>query len=157
MNILKNNISKRRPVNLFYLELIISLLFFIISGAVILKVFAAADNNSRLSYEKENAIVCAQSIAEVYSETGNAVETLSTVVGDNVVICEGEDKYMLTLDDKFHSADDGRIILRATEEREKKVSGNLSHLSISFVSDNTELFSFVCSAYISDGGKANEE
>ena len=63
--------STERPLNLFFIEMIISLLFFSISGAVILSVFAGADKKSRAGETLESIIVFSQSVAEVYSLNGD--------------------------------------------------------------------------------------
>lgn len=155
MNTLKTVSIKRRSVNLFFTELIIALLFFSISGAVILQVFAAADKKARLSAEKENAMICAQSIAEVYSESGNAEETLKTVFSQDVQFDESGGTYSLKLDDKCRQSVDGKINAEITETRETTLSGELSRLSILFTNDGGELYSLDCSAYIPLGGGTN--
>ena len=152
MNILKFIGKKRRPVNLFYMELIIALLFFIVSAAVILKVFATADRKSRLSSVKENAMICSQSIAEVYSENGNAPETFLTVFSENAFFDIDSGIYTIKLDEQCKLSDDGNIVMEAVEKRENTDAGELSHLSVSFISDNEELFSIVCSSYVPNGG-----
>lgn len=154
MNTLKTVVKKRRPINLFFTELIIALLFFSISGAVILNVFASADRRSRANAEKENAMICAQSIAETYSETGNANEALMTVFSQAPEF-DG-DVYTIILDSYCRPASDGKIVMSAVEEREQAVSGVLSKLTISFISDDEEIFSLACSAYIPNGGEADE-
>lgn len=153
MNTLKAVSIKRRPVNLFFMELIIALLFFSISGAVIVKVFAAADRRSRLNAEKEQAMICAQSIAEVYSTLGNADEALQTVFSEKAEL--SDDVYTLILDSKYHPDSDGTIKMCASEKREKTASGELSRLTVSFVSDMDDLYSLECAAYIPDGGDAD--
>lgn len=150
MSTLKTASTKRRPVNLFFTELIIALLFFSISGAVILKVFAAADKRSRENAKKEHAIICAQSIAEVYSELGNAESTLKTVFSESVKLDETADGYSVKLDGSYRPVLDGSIILKASEQRDKTAAGELSRLTISFESESGELYSLVCSAYISE-------
>lgn len=155
---LKATNTKRRPVNLFFTELIIALLFFSISGAVILKVFAAADKRTRENAQKERAIICAQSIAEVYSELGNAEAALKTVFSDSARFVEAPDGLSIKLDGNFTPALDGGVVLNASEQREKTASGELSTLTVSFHSENEELYELVCSAYISDnknGGGAD--
>ena len=156
MNTLKAVVKKRRPINLFFTELIIALLFFSISGAVILNVFVTADKRSRSNAEKENAMICAQSIAEMYSETGNADEALKTVFSQHPELDENSGAYTMRLDSYCRPAPGGRIIMSAAEVREKTASGVLSDLTISFSSGEEELFSLVCSAYIPDGGEAGE-
>lgn len=155
MNTLRSVVKKRRPVNLFFTELIIALLFFSISGAVILNVFATADKRSRSNAEKENAMICAQSIAETYSETGNADEALNIVFSQPPEFDENSGVYTMKLDSYCRPASDGKIVMSAEETREKTDSGVLSDLTISFSNGETELFSLVCSAYIPDGGEAD--
>lgn len=156
MNTLKTVSIKRRSVNLFFTELIIALLFFSISGAVILQVFAAADKKARLSAEKENAMICAQSIAEVYSESGSVEDSLKTVFSTDVQYDESNGKYSMKLDDKCRPSIDGKIDVKLTETRETTLSGELSRLSVSFLSAEEELYSLDCSAYIPSGGGTNE-
>ena len=155
MNTLKAAVKKRRPINLFFTELIISLLFFSVSGAVILNVFASADRRSRVNAEKENAMICAQSIAETYSETGNADEALKIVFSQSPEFDESSNVFTMSLDRYCRPAADGKIVLSAKETREQTDSGVLSDLEISFSSGEKELFSLVCSAYRPNGGDAD--
>lgn len=150
MNTLKTVSTKRRPINLFFTELIIALLFFSISGVVILRVFAAADKRSQQNARKERAIICAQSIAEVYSELGNAEAALKAVFPESVRLDETPDGFSIKLDGSYRPAIDGEVILNASEQREKTASGELSRLTVSFDSENGELYSLVCSAYNSE-------
>lgn len=155
MNTLKTEVKKRRPINLFFMELIIALLFFSVSGAVILRVFASADRRSHNNAEKENTIICAQSIAEIYSEKGNAYEALRTVFSQIPEFDEEQGIYTVRLDSFCRPAADGKIIMSASETREKTASGELSDLTVSFANDNNELFSLVCTAYTPDGGETD--
>lgn len=154
MNTLKTASIKRRPINLFFTELIIALLFFSISGAVILKVFASADNKSQQSLKKENAIICAQSIAEVYSETASVEETFKVVFSNNGDFDENG-IFSIVLDNYCRPAADGKILMTASEQREKTVSGSMSHLTVTFVCGDKELYSLVCTAYDPNGGEAD--
>ena len=155
MNTLKTVVKKRRPINLFFTELIIALLFFSISGAVILRVFASADRRSRANAEKENAMICAQSIAETYSEFKNADEAFIAVFSEAPEFDENIGVYTIRLDSYCRPAGDGRIIMTASEAREKTVSGELSDLTLSFSNGESELFSLVCSAYKPNGGETD--
>lgn len=150
MSALKATNTKRRPVNLFFTELIIALLFFSISGAVILKLFAAADRRTRENAQKERAIICAQSIAEAYSELGNAEAALKTVFSESARFDEGQDGISIRLDGNLTPALDGGVVLKAAEQREKTVSGELSTLTVNFSSEKGELYELVCTAYLSE-------
>lgn len=154
MSILKAFSIKRRPINLFFTELIIALLFFSISGAVIIKVFASADNKTRLNSQKEKAMICAQSIAEVYSESGSAEGAFDTVFSGGGSF-DDNGTFSVVLDNLCRPSADGTIILTASEEREKTVSGVMSRLTVSFACGETELYTLVCSAYSPDGGDGN--
>lgn len=151
MSALKATNTKRRPVNLFFTELIIALLFFSISGAVILKLFAAADRKTRDNAQKERAIICAQSIAEAYSELGNAEAALKTVFSESARFDETGDGFSIKLDGNFTPALDGGVVLKTSEISEKTAAGELSTLTITFDSEKSEIYELVCSAYISGG------
>ena len=108
------NKGVRRPINLFLAEIIIALLFFSISGAVILQVFAAADIKSRKSGELESVIICAQTLAEAYSESGNIVTAAKIVWEDpEINTTDGTNTEIYTAD--------GKISLTATEQRKKNI------------------------------------
>ena len=133
----KMNKSTKRPLNLFFIEMIIALLFFSISGAVILSVFAGADRKSRQSEVLESVIVLSQSIAEVYSENGNADETIKIVTNE----CGGLNE---------------NITLTKYEEKTQSEAGILSKLTVTFSEDKREIYRFTCAAYIQNGGN-NEQ
>lgn len=150
MNTLKTVSTKRRPVNLFFTELIIALLFFSISGAVILKVFAAADKRSRQNALKERAMICAQSIAEAYSEIGNTEAALRAVFSESTRFEETSDGFSIKLDGNFTPSLEGGVVLKTAEQREKTASGEFLTLTIAFDFENGELYELVCTAYLSE-------
>lgn len=135
--------GKRRPLNLFFAEMIIALLFFSISGAVILKVFSSADMKSRESARLERVIVFAQSFAEAYSESGSVGESARLVLGE---YSAGEDG-MVPLEG-------GSVNMRTSEKRTATGAGELSELTMTFTADGEEIYSLTCSAYIR-GGEPN--
>lgn len=128
---------KRRPVNLFFIEIIIALLFFSISGAVIMKVFAVADGKTRKSALLEEVVITAQSIAELYS-CGNDAETAvrqalkDDSIGDLSAV----------------PIEDGKVTLSVSERRE----GEMRRLSMTFTLDGSEIYSLECSKYVPGGG-----
>lgn len=132
---------KRKPLNLFFIEIIISLLFFSISGAVIMKVFAVADAKTRTSSLLEEVVITAQSIAELYSCNGDADAAVREAAG----VTGYEDLSAVPLDG-------GRVILSASESRENYGAGEMRRLSVTFLLDGDEIYSLNCSAYIPGGG-----
>lgn len=135
--------GKRRPINLFFAEIIIALLFFSISGAVILRVFAAADSKSRRSARLERVILFAQSFAEAYSESGSAESAAE----------------LLALNYERSGAgvtaavpDNANVRMAAEEERAEAPCGTLSQLTMRFFADDEEIYSLSCTAYSSGGG-----
>jgi len=146
--------GKRRPVNVFFAEMIIALLFFSISGAVILKVFSSADLKSRESARLERVIIIAQSIAEAYSESGDLDSSARLVFGGNAVF---EENALLDEDTRncVLSLENGSVKMRAAEKRRAAGAGELSELSMTFTADGEEIYSLSCSAYVR-GGDADE-
>lgn len=132
------------------------LLFFSISAAVILKIFVSADRRSRLSSEKENAMLCAQSIAEAYSQSGDIGKALKKVFHESDDIGESGGNYIVPLDEKCRMSTDGGVLLELAEDREKTASGELLRLTLTFETEKEELYSLDCSAYIPAGGADNE-
>lgn len=143
----------RRKGNLFMVEMIASLAFFSISGAVILQVFAAAHRRSAENSARESAILCAQSVAEAYSVSGSAEEACERVFG---IPPRSENGGYVVLLDSSCSPEAGlpEITLTMSETRSTTASGELSELTLSFTAESGELFGMSCSAYIPTGGAA---
>ncbi len=133
---------KRRPVNLFFIEIIIALLFFSISGAVIMKVFAVADGKTRKSAMLEEVVITAQSIAELYSCGNDAADAVRQALGDDHI---GGDLSAVPIKG-------GKVILSVSERRGSAGTGEMCRLSMTFTLDGSEIYSLDCSAYVSGGG-----
>ena len=142
-----------KPANLFFIELIIALLFFALSAVAILQVFSAADTRQRTSTLTERSVICAQSIAEAFSVSGNIGFALSEVFGEGVQLdCEA-----LMLDDEMRPSADGIVMLTTDVQQESSAAGTLKRLSICFSSNGEQLFALSCAAYIPDNGGAADE
>lgn len=141
----KQKIQARRA-NLFFIELIIALLFFSISAVIILRVFAAADNKQHTAAMTEKSIICAQSLAEVYSVSGD-VRSCTDVVFDNKQL---DSVYEIMLDEDMSPvADDAAVKLTMQETvLSEDAAGRLSELTMTFSTGDAELYSLTCSAYI---------
>lgn len=127
-------------MNLFLAEIIISLLVFSFSGAVILKVFAAADSKSRKSAELESVVITAQSIAEAYSQYADASQAVKTVLETDGA-----------LDLSAIPLENGRVTLGVSEKKTGTGAGELCELNLRFTSNGEVLFSLNCTAYASGG------
>lgn len=132
---------KRRPLNLFFIEIIIALLFFSISGAVIMKVFAVADGKTRKSALLEEVVITAQSIAELYCCGNDAKTAVRQALGDDHVG-----------DLSAVPVEDGKVILSVSERRESADAGEMRRLSMTFTLDGSEIYSLECSKYVPGGG-----
>ena len=149
--------AQLRPANLFFVELMCVLLFFGVSAAVILQVFAAADNKQKLGTLTEKSMICAQSVAECYSVTGDVGETVQLVFGEDAGSVE-DNTLTLMLNSEFKPASDGVVMLKLSEISETiSTAGRLSRLQIDFTTGETTLFSLCCSAYIPQTGGAAVE
>lgn len=146
-----------KPANLFFTELIIVLLFFSFSAAVILGIFASADNCQRRSDLVENALICSQSIAEAFAVTGDFSETSEIVFGGNTGNFDGH-ATEIHLDSEMKPCQDGEIILYMSQLSEKNDAGILECLTFEFRTDEGLLFTpVVCSSYFPDKGGAEDE
>lgn len=150
--------AKAVRFNLFFLEMIIVLLFFSIAAAVILNVFAASDRLAKKSKLTESMTFCAQSLAEIYSETGNLPQTVDELFGENTseILClDMEDGTHLSEISLFLgenceiSPQPSKIFLTLSESAERFDSGTLKTLYIKFEDTyNKELYQITSGAYI---------
>ena len=151
---IKVGAGESAPVNLFFIELIISLLFFSFSGAVVLRVFAFADNKARLSGALENATLCAQSVAEAYSTSGSVDNAFSIVFGENYL--EHADGGALLLDGGCALSENGAVRLDYSEDITEYSAGELRTLTLCFSVSGEELYSLRCPSYVPAGGVGGE-
>lgn len=96
---------KHSRSGLFLMELIISILFFSLAGAVCIQLFVLSHNISRDTVDQNNAIVHAQNLADVWlSAEGDMSLTLSLV--DNALSPADEDSIRLVFDSGWNPLDD---------------------------------------------------
>ena len=145
---LKSGKLNRQPTNVFLIEIIICLLFFIISAAVIMKAFAVADNKSDSSSEIENVIVCSESIAEAYSVNGDFGKASKLVFGKE---CSERE---IALDKNCTLSENGYIKLAVSEEESQTSAGILKKLKLIFSKEGDVIYNLDCATYI--GGDADE-
>lgn len=140
----KQKVQVRRA-NLFFIELLIALLFFSISAVIMLRVFAAADNKQKTAALTEKSIICAQSLAEAYSVSGELSDSAYKVLG---VDADGEEA-IISLDEELSPAEDGAVLLTLAETvLSDNAAGRLTQLEITFTAGETQLYTMTCSAYI---------
>lgn len=141
----KQKVQVRRA-NLFFIELLIALLFFSISAVIMLRVFAAADNKQKTAALTEKSIICAQSLAEVYSVSGDLARSVYMTLGVDDV---SDDELTLLLDDELIVADNGCVQLTMCETvLSDTAAGRMSQLDITFAAGETKLYSLTCTAYV---------
>ncbi|MDE5860488.1 MAG: type II secretion system GspH family protein [Oscillospiraceae bacterium] len=152
--------------NLFFLEMIIVLMFFSIAAAVILRSFAASDDLARSSRRLENMAFCAQSAAEIYSETGSISDIAETLFGKgdlqilSIDLQEGslgELTVPMTSGCEY-SEHDPELFMKMAESTEEYAGGSLKTLNISFEDEDGEvLYNITAGAYIrSEDGDSDE-
>ena len=135
--------------------MIAALLFFSVSGAVILRVFAAAHVRAGENSARDSAILCAQSVAEAYSVSADPRAACARVFGAEPRT-DGE-TLTLELDGNCRPSGNAAVTLSLTENREPTAAGTLCRLSMTFSTAGGELFSLDCSAYVPEkGGTAVE-
>ncbi|MCM1328957.1 MAG: hypothetical protein NC253_05890 [Ruminococcus sp.] len=144
--------------NLFFLEMIIVLLFFSLAAAIILNSFAASDRLAKISRRTEGIAFCAQSAAEIFSETGDLETVGKTLFGENspeVSAVEtpsgGFESLIVPLSEDFaYSPDEPSCtVIMNVVAFEEYSGGVLKTLSISFEGGNGEvLYVMTSGAYV---------
>ncbi len=141
-------------LNLFFVEMIIVLLFFSIASVTILRTFAESDSLSRESARLERMSFCAQSAAELYSETGNLSETSKELFG---IETENADTVIVPLDEQCrYSVSDASLYMNMTAV--KGELDGLSELHIAFSDkDGETVYEIKSGAYLPEKeGGGNE-
>lgn len=127
--------------------MILALLFFVISFAVIIRVFAGADGLERERRRREKAELIARSAAEAYSVSGNAAWAAEQALGCAARFADA--RCEIALDENLSPSDGGEITLAFEERRsEPAIVGCYSELSMSFLCGGEEFYSLTCAAYI---------
>lgn len=140
--------SELRHSNLFFIELMLVLVFFSISAAVILQLFVAADNRQKQSNRIEMAVICAQSVAEAFSVSGQLSESIGMVFeGVNLPATEDLYRFEIKLGGDFKPAVDGNIMLKLSENETLTQAGTLSRLEMTFEYKEEEFYTIGCAAY----------
>lgn len=143
-------------LNLFFMEMIIVLFFFSIASAVILNAFAASDRLSRESGRLERMSFCAQSAAEIFSETGSLSETLEKLFGSNSYDIRGDENALqvrlpLTEECAYSPENAELYMIMAVESEEPE---GLFKMYIVFTdgSDGEALYDIMAGAYLPGKG-----
>lgn len=135
--------------------MLIALLFFCISGAVILQVFACAYGYMQKNKRSDSAALCAQACAEVYSGNGDIEEMLSDVFGRDYIPENGV--YSISLNDDCMPSEEATIMLTVSETENTTSAGTFSTATAEFSYDDECFYSLSFSAYIpKNGGSADE-
>ena len=150
----KTDNSGRTP-NLFLIEMLIALLFFCISGAVILQVFASAYGYMQKNKRSDSAALCAQACAEVYSGNGDIEEMLSDVFGREYITENGI--YTISLNDDCIPSEEATILLTVSETENTTSAGIFSTATVEFSYDDEYFYSLSFSAYIPKNGGGTDE
>lgn len=95
------------------IELIVSILVFSISCAILLQIFFSAKKSSANAYKSTQALSCAQSLADQFRVEGSMALALQTAPGGAVVELE-ENTYVFFFDDAFAPCAEAQSAYRAT-------------------------------------------
>ncbi len=134
--------------------MLIALLFFCISGAVILQVFAAANSYMLKNRRCDSAALCAQACAEVYSAKGNISEMLSTVFGKEYTPENGV--YTVALDNECLPSEEAAIVLTVHESTQSSPAGILSTATADFTYMDECFYSLSFSVYTPTKGGSTD-
>lgn len=150
--------TTKMPMNLFFVELLVVLAFFSVAGAVILRMFVAADRNAVRSAAIESAMLDVQSFSEVYAVTGDMKKAADRVYGAECLITGADGSRTVVLDEKGMPLITnegreayGRVWVQFWETTERTDAGKYSETDIAVFlrePDVSEIYRQTCSAYI---------
>ncbi len=147
-------VGTQKVDKLFLIEMVMSVLFFSVSSALIVRTFASASEKMRENDLKNCMTMCAQNCAEVYSVSGSIDDVVVGVFGDEAV---GKNEFLLDEQCRYDSSGDIILSLKETQRQEDE-AGCLSIMTITFSSDKgaDTLYCLECSAYVpTKGGNEN--
>lgn len=140
---------KNRASNLFFVEIIIVLLFFCISGTIVMRTFAAAQLQAQKSSIQENIDLCAQSLAEAFSQYGSMEEAASVVFGKDFEADQaGSCEIYIDQNCQITASSEEYIKLILSQSNTETNAGSLNELTMYFSYKGEELFRLTCSAYL---------
>lgn len=114
-----------------------------------MRAFAAAQLQAQKSSIHENVNLCAQSVAEAYSQYGSIEETTESVFGKRFTttpdgLCE------IYLDPYCHisASSEEYIKLVLSQSTKETDAGALNELTMYFIYRDEEIYRLTCSAYL---------
>ena len=135
---------KRSNSHLFFVEMIIVLLFFVIACAVVMNMFVHSDKLSRESERLEKMTFYSQSAAEIYSETGSTAKITEMLFG---ISSEENKPVCLKLDNDFSVSEEGTLTLQLIPE-DKGDREKFTAIEIRFSDNKDTLLYSVKAAHI---------
>lgn len=135
---------KRSNSHLFFVEMIIVLLFFVIACAVVMNMFVHSDKLSRESERLEKMTFYSQSAAEIYSETGSTAKMTEMLFG---ISSEENKPVCLKLDNDFSVSEEGTLTLQLIPE-DKGDREKFTAIKIRFSDNKDTLLYSVKAAHI---------
>ncbi|MFA5657953.1 MAG: hypothetical protein WC900_01570 [Oscillospiraceae bacterium] len=140
-----------RHLNSFFQEIIIVILFFSLSCAIIVQVFAKAYITNLETEEHNGAVLAASSFCEVFSVRGSLSGTVELLYGGDAVKFIYEDSVKIPLDENFCFSQSGSYYLTATTRAAYRESGNVVYADLVIFKENESLFEVTTSAYQAKG------
>ena len=139
------NTKARSKSGLFLMELIIVIMFFSLSAAICMQIFANAKVKADYSRDVTNAAFVAESVAEIYKESNGNLESVAekykgTFETNAILVIHFDKEWQVT--DTDTDTDTAKYTMTLTESGE----GNLSKILIEIDADDEEIFNIVAAA-----------
>ncbi len=144
----KNPISH---INSFFIEIILVLLFFSLSCAILIQVFSKSFKQNTEAELINSTVMKGQYISEVFSSCGDAQKTLTSVFGKSSFTKTTGDKTQLTLNKNWNISDNNityTVVINSSKKTTN--SGTLTTAVIDIYHKDKLIFSKNASSYIPD-------
>ncbi len=142
-----------RHLNSFFVEIILVVLFFAFSCAILIKVFANSYVQNKNADNINMAVITAQSFDNMFSSNGDLTKTVESMYGKSAAECVNNDYVVLFLDSQGkYSGQSGvfKIVISCNEDVNNK-AGVIKSADISVLSDDGELVRLTSSVYVPEG------
>ena len=142
---------KKSRINTFFIEMIIVILFFSIASTIVVEVFAKTNYDIKVNKIKSKCITKSNAIGDLYSSNMDVAKTLVRIFGDDCeIFMDGNDNYILNLDDNLLANGESDVVYKICEARKQTKAGYMGELKISCIYNNEVIYESECGAYISN-------
>ena len=134
---MKNKVTQR--ISNVFMELIILVLFLEVASLIIFRVYATTIVMSSEKTVKNNAIICSNSIMELYKSGKSAKECLEEVLPEDVKIEKVDESYVASMATNLKEKSN-KVHLIVSNREQKQDSGKIDIITLKYLYYDDEVY-----------------